>query len=96
MQAEVPICRIVTRNLQFKHVGQNCTVSVAHNLYFKPARQQLAVIPQARLSEILSKLSSGFEPGQLRHMLPRYWHPDEFFADPKHQNLWNRTELLSN
>lgn len=96
LQAEVPLCRIVTRNLQFRHIGQNCTVSVAHNLYFKPARQQLAIIPQARLSDILSKLSSGFEPGQLRHMLPRYWHPDEFFADPKHQNLWNRTELLSN
>jgi hypothetical protein len=96
LQAEVPICRIVTRNLQFRHIGQNCTVSVAHNLYFKPARQQLAIIPQARLSDILSKLSSGFDPGQLRHMLPRYWHPDEFFADPKHQNLWNRTELISN
>jgi hypothetical protein len=95
-QAEVPLCRVVTRNLQFRHSGQNCTISVANNLYFKPARQQLAVIPQARLSDILSKLSSGFEPGQLRHMLPRYWHPDEFFADPKHQNLWNRTELLSN
>ena len=25
LQPEVPICRIVTRNLQFKHVGQNCT-----------------------------------------------------------------------
>lgn len=95
-QAEVPVCRIVTRNLQFKHVGQNCTVSVAHNLYFKQARQQLAIIPQTRLSEILGKLSSGFEPGQLRHLLPRYWHPDEFFANPKHQNLWNRTELISN
>lgn len=95
-QAEVPVCRIVTRNLQFRHSGQNCTISVANNLYFKPARQQLAVIPQARLSEILSKLSSGFETGQLRHMLPRYWHPDEFFANPKHQNLWNRTELLDN
>ena len=60
------------------------------------ARQQLAVIPQARLNEILSKLSADFEPGQLRHLLPRYWHPDEFFANPKHQNLWNRTDLINN
>ncbi len=86
----------MTRNLRFKTSGQNLAVSVDHNLYFKPARQKLAVIPEARLQEILSKLSSNFEPAQLRHFLPRCWHPDEFFAPAKHQNLWNRTELQQN
>ena len=93
---ETPLCRGVTRNLRYRTSGTNLAVSVEHNLYFKPARQKLAVIPEARLQEILSKLSSSFEPAQLRHFLPRSWHPDEFFADPKHQNLWNRNELQQN
>ncbi len=93
---ETPLCRGVTRNLRYRTSGQNLAVSVDHNLYFKPARQKLAVIPEARLQEILSKLSSSFEPAQLRHFLPRCWHPDEFFADPKQQNLWNRNELQQN
>ena len=58
--------------------------------------QKLAVIPEARLQEILSKLSSNFEPAQLRHFLPRCWHPDEFFAPAKHQNLWNKTGVQIN
>ena len=95
-QPEVPICRVVTRKLQFHSVGQNCSISIEHNLYFKLARQQLAVIEPARLREILQKLSANTDPGQVRHLLPRYWHPDHFFADPKHQNLWNKTILLAN
>ncbi|WP_306523308.1 hypothetical protein [Rheinheimera sp.] len=95
-QPEAPLCRIVTRNLHYRHNLPNCNISVASNLYFKPARQQLEIIPQQRLEEILKKLSSDFAPGRLRRLLPRYWHPDEFFADPRHQNLWNRTELRDN
>lgn len=93
---ETPLCRSVTRQLSFRTSGQNLAVSVDHNLYFKPARQKLAVVPEARLQEILSKLSSNFEPAQLRHFLPRCWHPDDFFAAPKQQNLWNRSELQQN
>ncbi len=93
---EVPLCRAVSRNLHYRANGLNLSVSVEHNLYFKPARQKLTVMPDQRLQEILSKLTAGFEPGKLRNLLPRYWHPDEFFADPKHQNLWNKTELLDN
>lgn len=93
---EVPLCRVVTRDLRYRQVGYNCSVSVDHNLYFKPARQKLSVIPPERLQEILKKLKAGFEPGQLRHMLPRSWHPTEFFTEPKHQNLWNRLEIVSN
>ncbi len=93
---EVPLCRVVTRDLRYRSVGYNCSVSVDHNLYFKPARQRLRVIPADRLQEILKKLKADFEPGQLRHMLPRTWHPAEFFTDPKQQNLWNRLEVVSN
>ena len=77
-QPEAPICRVVTRNLHYRNNLPNSSISVAYNLYFKPARQQLSVIPPQRLHEILSKLSSDFEPGRLRRLLPRYWHPDEF------------------
>ena len=94
--AEVPLCRAVTRNLQYRGTGQNLSISVDHNLYFKPARQKLSVMPDQRLQEILSKLTANFEPGKLRNLIPRYWHPDEFFADPKHQNLWNKSELVIN
>lgn len=94
--AEVPLCRAVTRNLQYRGTGQNLSISVDHNLYFKPARQKLSVMPDQRLQEILSKLTANFEPGKLRHLVPRYWHPDEFFADPKHQNLWNKAEVITN
>lgn len=93
---EVPLCRTVSRNLQYRANGNNISLSVAHNLYFKPARQKLTVVPDQRLQEILSKLTKDFEPGKLRNLLPRFWHPDEFFADPKHQNLWNKAELISN
>ncbi len=93
---EVPVCRVVSRKLQFRSSGVNCSVSVAQNLYFKPARQQLAVVAPARLKEILQKLSAGSDSDPLRYQLPRYWHPDQYFADPKHQNLWNKTEILEN
>ncbi len=93
---EVPVCRVVSRKLQFRSNGVNCTVSVAQNLYFKTARQQLAVIAPARLKEILQKLSASADTEPARHQLPRFWHPDAYFADPKHQNLWNKSELLEN
>lgn len=93
---EVPLCRVVTRDLRYRSVGYNCSVSVDYNLYFKPARQRLRVIPTERLQDILQKLNAGFEPGQLRHLLPRSWHPAEFFTDPKQHNLWNRLEVVSN
>lgn len=93
---ETPLCRSVTRAMRYRTSGPNLTVSIAQNLYFKPARQQLNQIPIPRLQQILSKLSADFEPAQLRKFLPRCWHPDQFFAEPKHQNLWNKTGVLTN
>lgn len=93
---ETPLVRSVTRAMRYRTSGPNLAVSVGQNLYFKPARQQLNQVPEQRLQQILSKLSATFEPAQLRHFLPRCWHPDQFFADPRHQNLWNRTEIQNN
>ena len=91
-----PLCRIVSRNLQYRRSGQNCVVSMEHNLYFKPARERLAVIPSERLQEILTKLSADWQPGQLRRYIPRCWQPEQFFEKPEHQNLWNNATLRQN
>jgi len=93
---ETPLCRSVTRAMRYRTSGPNLAISIAQNLYFKPARQQLNQVPAQRLQEILGKLSADFEPAQLRKFLPRCWHPDQFFADPKHQNLWNKAEVQAN
>lgn len=91
-----PLCRIVSRNLQYRRSGQNCLISMEHNLYFKPARERLAVIPAERLQEILVKLSADWQPGQLRRYIPRCWQPEQFFEKPEHQNLWNNAQLRQN
>lgn len=93
---ETPLCRVVTRNQAYRSVGYNCSISIDHNLYFKPARDRFSVIPPERLQEILRKLSADFDPRQVRNMLPRCWHPAEFFTDPKKQNLWNRLDVVAN
>jgi hypothetical protein len=84
-----PLCRIVSRNLQYRRTGHNCCISIEHNLFFKPARQRLAVIPSQRLEQILARLSADWQPGQLRRFIPRCWHPEQFFSKREHQNLWN-------
>ena len=84
-----PLCRIVSRNLQYRRGGNNCHVSIEHNLYFKPARVRLSVIPEQRLQAILAQLSADWEPGQVRRFIPRCWQPQQFFSQSEHQNLWN-------
>ncbi|WP_415186585.1 hypothetical protein [Rheinheimera aquimaris] len=91
-----PLCRIVSRNLQYRRGGHNCQVSVDHNLYFKPARNRLAVIPPQRLQEILTQLSADWEPGQIRRYMPRCWQPQQFFSQSEHQNLWNNAQSKIN
>ncbi len=94
--AAEPLCRVVSRNLQYRRGGHNCNVSVSHNLYFKPARQRLSVIAPQRLQEILVQLSADWQPGQIRHYLPRCWQPEQFFQKPEHQNLWNNAPRQQN
>lgn len=89
-QPEVPHCRIVTRNLQYKNTGKDCLIIIQQNLYFRQARQQLEVVPAERLQHILSKLFADAEQRFLRQLLPRCWQPNDFFAHPAHQNLWNK------
>jgi len=95
-KAEEPLCRVVSRNLQYRRGGHNSCISVANNLYFKPARDRLAIMPQQRLQEILAGLSADFEPGQLRRFIPRCWHPEQFFSQSEHQNLWNNAPQRQN
>ncbi|MCH8536415.1 MAG: hypothetical protein LAT66_01470 [Alkalimonas sp.] len=89
-QPEVPHCRIVTRNLQYKNTGKDCLISIPQNLYFRQARKQLEIVPAERLQHILSKLFADHEQRFLRQLLPRCWQPSDFFAQPAHQNLWNK------
>ncbi|MDX5405988.1 MAG: hypothetical protein LPK11_02945 [Chromatiaceae bacterium] len=91
-----PLCRVVSRNLQYRRGGQNIRISIAHNLYFKPARQRLATIPKQRLQDILTQLSADWQPGQIRSFIPRCWHPEQFFQQAEHQNLWNNAVLKHN
>ena len=91
-----PLCRIVSRNLQYRRNGHNCSISIEHNLYFKPARERLAVIPPQRLAEILARLNADWQPGQLRRFIPRCWQPEQFFEKPEHQNLWNTAPQRQN
>ncbi|MGI5310521.1 hypothetical protein [Rheinheimera sp. WS51] len=93
---EQPLCRVVTRNLQYRRGGQNCQISVDYNLYFKPARDKLTIMPEQRLREILSKLSADWHPGELRRLVPRYWQPSEFFSHSDQQNLWNQAPRVIN
>ena len=87
---QVPHCRIVTRNLQYKNTGKDYAVPTTQNLYFRTARKQLEVVPPERLREILSKLFADAEQRFLRQLLPRCWQPNDFFSLPAHQNLWNK------
>ena len=50
-----------------------------------------------RLEEILQKLWANFETRpELAQILPKYWHPYEYFGNTKYQNLWNKVDRVSN
>lgn len=91
-----PICRMVTRNLTYNVSAQGCIISVENNLYYPPARKKLEKISEDRLLEILSKLVSNFEERKNMPLLPKCWHPDEYFSYVKNQNLWNKVVMHNN
>lgn len=91
-----PICRMVTRNLTYNVSAQGCIISVDNNLYYPPARKKLEKISEERLLEILSKLVSNFEERKNMPLLPKCWHPDEYFSYVKNQNLWNKVVMHNN
>ncbi|MEE2025705.1 hypothetical protein [Alkalimonas mucilaginosa] len=86
----VPICRIVTRNLSYQISVMGCTVRVENNLFFPPARKKLEKIKPERLKEILMKLVSNFEERKDMDLIPKCWHPGEYFSYARNQNLWNK------
>jgi hypothetical protein len=96
LEPEQPICRTVTRNLTYNTFGINVVVSVDNNLYFPSAQQKLEKMSEERLQEILSKLVSNLEERTTMDLIPKCWHPDEFFTMMKNQNLWNRVDTIRN
>ncbi|OBP13712.1 hypothetical protein A5320_17485 [Rheinheimera sp. SA_1] len=96
LEPEQPICRTVTRNLTYNTFGINVVVSADNNLYFQSAQQKLEKMSEERLKEILSKLVSNLEERTTMDLIPKCWHPDEFFTFLKNQNLWNRVDTIRN
>jgi hypothetical protein len=92
----MPVCRMVTRNLTYNVSAQGCVVSVENNLYYPQARKKLERISEERLLEILSKLVSNFEERKSMALLPKCWHPQEYFSYTKNQNLWNKALINPN
>ncbi|RVT45537.1 hypothetical protein EMM73_12580 [Rheinheimera sediminis] len=93
---DVPVCRVVTRNMAFSHAGTNVVISVDNNLHFPAARKKLEKMSEERLLEILSKLVSNFEERKNMDLIPKCWFPDEYFSYSKNQNLWNRVTTIQN
>ena len=91
-----PVCRMVTRNLTYNVSAQGGVIGIANNLYYPPARKKLEKISEERLLEILSKLVSNFEERKNMPLLPRCWHPGEYFSFVKNQNLWNKVVMNQN
>jgi len=90
------ICRIVTYSLTYQASARGCVLSVENNLYFPQARRKLEVVPEDRLLEILRRLVYNFEERMSSPLIPRCWHPDEYFLNQKNQNLWNKAVTLQN
>lgn len=95
-EPRTPVCRMVTRNLTYNVSAQGCIVSIENNLYYPTARKKLERISEERLLEILSKLVSNFEERKNMALLPKCWHPQEYFSYTKNQNLWNKALMNQN
>ena len=86
-----PICRMTTKNLVFYSTGTNLYIEPNSNLYFVNAHKKLEKIAPERLKEILSKLWDNFENRQEQlDLIPKCWHPHEYFSLAIQQNIWNK------
>lgn len=85
-----PKCRIATRQLSFIGHGHDLVVKKVNNLYFVETAKQFSRINKERLNEILALLSSNYLERKELDLLPRCWHPEEFFTHKINQKLWNR------
>ncbi|XOV80672.1 MAG: hypothetical protein ACFHVJ_06920 [Aestuariibacter sp.] len=89
---DVPICRVATRGLQFSTFSLNHAIGKQNNLYYANTRRKLERVSKDRLEEILRELSSNFEERKDMELIPKCWHPQDFFSSSKKQNLWNKGE----
>jgi len=89
---EQPLCRTTTRKLTFIGYGHSIEVKKKNNLYFPNMAKKISSLSKDRLNEILSLLSSNHQERQSLDLLPRCWHPNEYFSTKEHQKLWNREE----
>lgn len=88
-----PICRIATRYQLFISSGMDLLITSDNNLYFPDARKQLMKTSPERLKEILSKLWNNFEVRWDQvDLIPKCWHPSEYFSLAKRQNVWNKIQ----
>lgn len=94
-QSNVPICRAATRNLEFFSAGTNYRIKPDNNLYYAKARKKLEIVSEKRLREILQMLWSNYNEEKDLELIPKCWSPYDFFAYKKHQNLWNRTTMVT-
>jgi len=87
---EEPKCRIASRNLTFINHGQDITIAKDNNLHFAETGKKLASISKERLNEILELLASNYAERQKLDLLPRCWHPKDYFSIKVNQKLWNK------
>jgi hypothetical protein len=86
-----PICRLVTKNQVFISSGGDLHIAPDNNLYLLDTRKKLMKVSSERLKKILSQLWSDFESRQNElDLIPKCWHPYEFFSIARQQNLWNK------
>jgi len=88
---EEPMCRIATRQLTFIGYGADMVIKKSENLYFAESAKRLACISRARLEEILEKLVSNYLERSKLDLIPRCWHPRDFFSKKENQKLWNKS-----
>ena len=87
---EEPVCRIASRQLTFIGYGADLVVRKRENLYFAESAKRLANISRARLQEILENLVSNYQERAELDLIPRCWHPKDFFSIRTNQKLWNK------
>lgn len=95
-QLDIPICRVATRGLQYNAFAINHVIGKANNLYFATTRKKLEKVSRNRLIEILRELKSDFSEAEDVDLIPKCWHPQDFFSYTRTQNLWNKADTYKN
>jgi hypothetical protein len=87
-----PLCRMATRRLSFIGYGQDIEIKKVNNLYFHEMAKKMTNLSKERLNEILQLLCSNAKERSNMDLLPRCWHPNNFFSLKTNQKLWNKFE----